>query len=100
MTESTDPRQGYGRYKDDPNWVGCPRARGSESPCVARDGALAMADAGVCVGCGARPTLLLTELRHAAKGYTGAPVIIEGHAADKLQKLVREVTEPPQEFTT
>lgn len=60
---------GYGRYNDDPEHVGCPRATSDMTPCVARDGGLAVADDGACVGCGAKP-------------------------ADLLRDLVREVTEP------
>jgi hypothetical protein len=85
---------GYGRYKDDPNHVGCPRAKTDMTPCIARDGALALADDQRCVGCNGDARDLLTQLRHSAKGYTGAPVTIAAHAADKLAALVREVTEP------
>jgi hypothetical protein len=60
---------GYGRYDDDPQHVGCPRARTDMTPCVARDGDVATEDRGECVGCGKR-------------------------AADLLRDLVREVTEP------
>lgn len=85
---------GYGRYGDDPEHVGCPRARTDMTPCVARDGHTAMADAGDCVGCWQYPTDLLTELRHEASGYTGSPVTNQRHAADKLRDLVRKVTQP------
>lgn len=61
---------GYGRYDDDREQVGCPRAKSDMTPCAARDGHLAVADNGVCVGCGDHPADLLTE-------------------------LVREVTSPP-----
>ena len=72
---------GYGRYDDDPEHIGCPRAKTDMTPCVARDGLLATftkytLSAGnatesneACVGCGAYP-------------------------ADLLQELVREVTKP------
>lgn len=60
---------GYGRYDSDPDWIGCPRAKTSETPCVARDGDLAAADDGRCVGCNEVP-------------------------ADLLRDLVREVTKP------
>lgn len=53
---------GYGRYKDDPNHIGCPRAKTDMTPCVARDGKPACADDGVCVGCGEHPADLLTDL--------------------------------------
>jgi hypothetical protein len=61
---STSPRlvEGYGRYKDDPNHVGCPRAKTDMTPCVARDGHLAADDTGLCVGCAAHPANLLTNL--------------------------------------
>jgi hypothetical protein len=42
--------------------INCPRARTWMTPCVARDGSLAVADDGVCVGCGADPEELLHEL--------------------------------------
>ncbi len=53
---------GYGRYDDDSDLVGCPRAKSDMTPCVARDGKTACADSGVCVGCGEHPADLLTEL--------------------------------------
>jgi hypothetical protein len=52
---------GYGRYGDDPNHVGCPRARSDMTPCAARDGRTAE-DEGVCVGCGVNVADALTEL--------------------------------------
>ena len=53
---------GYGRYDDDPNAVGCPRAKSDMTPCVARDLRTAAANDGTCVGCGQHPADLLTEL--------------------------------------
>jgi len=53
---------GYGRYGDDQDHVGCPRAQSDMTPCVARDGDLATADDGVCVGCGRPPAELLVAL--------------------------------------
>jgi hypothetical protein len=53
---------GYGRYDDDPEHVGCPRAKTDMTPCVARNGDWACADDGVCVGCGAKPADLLRDL--------------------------------------
>jgi hypothetical protein len=56
---------GYGRYFDDPEHIGCPRANSDMTPCVARDGRSACADDGVCVGCGEHPAYLLRDLvRH------------------------------------
>jgi hypothetical protein len=60
---------GYGRYDDDLDRVGCPRAKTDMTPCVARDGAPAADEDGECVGCGA-------------------------HSADLFKELVAEVTEP------
>ena len=53
---------GYGRYDDDLKHVGCPRAHSDLTPCVARDGQMALADDGVCVGCGDWPADLLRAL--------------------------------------
>jgi hypothetical protein len=53
---------GYGRYNDDLEHVGCPRAASDMTPCIARDGDLALDDSGVCVGCGERPATLLADL--------------------------------------
>lgn len=41
----------------------CPREKSEMTPCVARDGAYAVADDGVCVGCGQRPSELLADER-------------------------------------
>jgi len=60
---------GYGRYNDDPEHVGCPRAKSDMTPCAARDGNVATLDDGDCVGC-------------------------QQYPADLLRDLVREVTEP------
>src|SRR5690554_3660547 len=40
----------------------CPREKSAMTPCVARDGKLACADDGVCVGCGEHPADLLAEI--------------------------------------
>lgn len=50
---------GYGRCPD--GKVGCPRAQLDMTPCVARDGKLAVANDGCCVGCGQHPADLLKE---------------------------------------
>lgn len=52
---------GYGRYNDDLEHVGCPRAQSDMTPCVARDGSTAEAE-GTCIGCYAKPADLLAEL--------------------------------------
>lgn len=87
---------GYGRYKDDPNHVGCPRAKTDMTPCVARDGSIAVADDdGVCVGCGAGAVRLLNELTELVTGSLPEPRIQSPTAAaDRLTEFVREVTEP------
>lgn len=53
---------GYGRYNDDTNHIGCPRAWSDMTPCVARDGSTACDDSGLCVGCGVVPADALQEL--------------------------------------
>ena len=86
---------GYGRYKDDPGHVGCPRARSDMTPCIARDGHTALADDNRCVGCNLQPhglDGLLFALRNEVTGKSASPVTIPRHAADKLRDLVREVT--------
>lgn len=85
---------GYGRYNDDTAHIGCPRAASDMTPCVARDGAICVADDGRCVGCCADPRDLLQTLRGEVHRRTGARVSRYDRAADKLQQLVREVTEP------
>jgi hypothetical protein len=60
---------GYGRYNDDPEHVGCPRARSDMTPCIARDGCSALADD--------------VDIRLNPNG-----------AADQLRDVVRRVTEP------
>lgn len=83
---------GYGRYDDDPEHIGCPRATSDMTPCIARDGAVALADDARCVDCGINPSGALHELRRAVTGKSPSPVTIPDHAADKLRDLVREVT--------
>jgi hypothetical protein len=88
---------GYGRYDDDPAHVGCPYARSDMSPCVARDGRLALAGdpPETCVCCGNTPEFLAGDLAEAydparALLVTGDPVTL----ADEFAELVREATEP------
>lgn len=45
-----------------PSQVVCPREQSFMTPCIARDGHTALADDGVCVGCGADPGPLLIEI--------------------------------------
>lgn len=94
---------GYGRYDDDPGHVGCPRAKSDMTPCIARDGHLALAGdpPSDCVGCSARPSALLIEL---GREYEPAIGRAEGIAAadpeacaDLLTELVRKATEPAAE---
>lgn len=47
-------------------YLDCPRAKSAMTPCVARDGRLACADDGLCVGCGVHPA---DELRVVVKRY-------------------------------
>jgi hypothetical protein len=41
------------------NEVECPREKSFMTPCIARDGHLALADDGACVGCGSKAVSLL-----------------------------------------
>lgn len=83
---------GYGRYNDDPECVGCPRAKSDMTPCIARDGCSALADEHTCVGCSEKPTALLSELR--AAGANIFPFKTNPYAAaDKLRDVVRKETD-------
>lgn len=89
---------GYGRYDDDYEHVGCPRAKSDMTPCIARDGATALAErTGLfpsedCVGCLHGPNKLLRKLLDAT-GRIHDKVPGDRHqAADHLRDLVREVT--------
>lgn len=65
---------GYGRYDDDPDLVGCPQAASDMTPCVARDGTRAQADDGRCVGCSGQPaTLLAVLVRRVTEPRVSAP---------------------------
>lgn len=90
---------GYGRYDDDPNWVGCPRAKTSETPCIARDGRTALGDNFRCVGCTYTAVAALTELRNAGVDI-GTPNSDRKKLADQLRDIVRRVTEPAETEAT
>jgi hypothetical protein len=81
---------GYGRYKNDPDHIGCPRAKSDMTPCIARDGKLALDDLGECVGCGERPSKLLLEIIEDATAYNGSP----SKQADKLKEIVYDISAP------
>ena len=76
---------GYGRYNSDVMHVGCPRARSDMTPCIARDGNLALSDDDSCVACDSNPHSLVSEAMAVATG---------DEAADVLQNLVRVLTHP------
>ena len=92
---------GYGRYDDDPGHVACPRAKSDMTPCIARDGHLAVAGTDdkpglmCCVGCEQAPATLLAEL--ARKYRRAGQVTVTGSPRDVADVLAREVlqaTEP------
>jgi hypothetical protein len=91
---------GYGRYDDDPGHVGCPRAQSDMTPCIARDGHLALAGdpPSDCVGCGQAPGALLRVLGGvyppATERAQGIAMADPKACADLLTELVREATEP------
>src|SRR5438034_10935745 len=86
---------GYGRYDDDPEAVGCPRARSARSRCVARDGreALDSAPAGedlLCHGCAHELQELIEELAGEYPPAAGLDVLGEQEAlADDFALMVR-----------
>lgn len=91
---------GYGRYDDDPAHVGCPWARSDMSPCVARDGRLALGGEPPrqCTGCGNDVPYLIRDL---ADDYPPArePAGPENpaEAAGRFRRLVWEATKPQAE---
>lgn len=87
---------GYGRYADDPEHVGCPRAGSDMTPCVARDGHTACEDEpeALCVGCGSSPNALLDALQSELGREITSPLSpTRSAAADELRALVREATQ-------
>jgi hypothetical protein len=97
---------GYGRYGDDPEHVGCPRAKSDMSPCIARDGAVALTEPSdfgpaECVTCAGDPHGLLAELvtelsPHGVVESSPDPMTA-GQAANSLRELVRRATDPNRE---
>ena len=90
MSKAAAQNHGYGRYKDDPEHVGCPRAKSDMTPCIARDGATALDDGyyrheSYCVGCGVTPAALLRE-------HGEEPPENDREAADRLRDSVRSLT--------
>jgi hypothetical protein len=88
---------GYGRYDDDPGYVGCPWARTSRSRCVARDGqeGLTGGCTQLCAGCFNTVEDLIEEL---AEAYSPARALLPGgdpvRMATEFAVAVREATEP------
>lgn len=94
MPSQSERPAGYGRYRDDPDHVGCPRAKSDMTPCIARDGALALADDGVCVGCGGEPRPLLIELADAYRPAADDLHLADPkRVADMLKHHVRSATD-------
>ena len=90
---------GYGRYDDDPSYVGCPYAKSDMSPCIARDGSLALAGdpPADCVGCGHQPLELIRELGgeyEPARKFRRPAMYHPPAVADQLRDMVRQATEP------
>lgn len=92
---------GYGRYDDDPVHVGCPWARSDMTPCVARDGHLAITDPPriVCVGCGNTLRYLLADLADDLPLARDLPETLgdPDSDADRFRRLVWEATKPREE---
>lgn len=83
----------YGRYNDSPETVGCPRAKSDMTPCIARDGRLALADNGWCVGCNLSPGKLVAELADALGQPRPNPKTNPDAAADRLKSMVWTATQ-------
>ena len=92
---------GYGRYDDDRKTVGCPWAKSDMTPCLARDGHLALGGepAVYCVGCGNTVLYLIYDLAadyRPARSYpeTTAGMLGPVTAAKLFRRLVWEATAP------
>ena len=55
-------RTGFSRFE-----LVCPHEQSEMTPCINRDGALALADTNQCVGCGTRLSVLIEEDQERAK---------------------------------
>jgi hypothetical protein len=89
---------GFGRYDSDWAHVACPFARTRRSPCIARDGRLALEGGVICEGCAMEPAELAEALAvmyppAEALRAAGDPVTL----ADSFAEFVREMTEPGRE---
>ena len=94
---------GYCRYDDDPGHVGCPWARSDMTPCIARDGHLALSSGAepVCVGCSHTPEHQIEDLSqdYEPAAHLVARAMDPEAAADDFAELVRQATEPGAEVT-
>ncbi len=72
--------------------ITCPHAKSPMTPCVARDGGLAVTDVPdeVCVGCGESPVALLAELGDRYEPASKAIPEDATEAADRLTVLVAD----------
>ena len=88
----------------DRNEIDCPRAKTWMTPCVARDGGPAVADDGVCVGCGVTPDDLLADLarryeparrywRSRQQSHGPGQTVASGRVADRLAQMVAQYVE-------
>ena len=91
---------GYGRYDNDPGYVGCPYALNDMTPCIARDGHLALAWNSaidqICAGCGHTPEHHIEDLArdYEPAAHLVARVMDPEQAADDFRDMVRAATEP------
>ena len=72
----------------DRSQVSCPRERTFMTPCIARDGSLALADDKTCVGCGVDPA---DELASLAKRYPPAGKVWVFTTADEVADAMPEL---------
>lgn len=73
--------------------IECPRERSAMTPCIARDSDLALADDGVCVGCGITPADALADL-----GTRYPPALVALSLLSKPQNQSRELTRLVAEY--
>jgi hypothetical protein len=92
---------GYGRYDSDPDLVGCPWAKTDMTPCIARDGHLALSASRKgpqCVGCGNTLAYLYRDLAADYEPARDIPLILDPDSdATRFRNIIYRATRPQAE---
>lgn len=90
---------GYGRYDDQPDLVGCPWAKSDMTPCIARDGNLALSHGRKgpqCAGCGNTLKYLYEDLAADYPPARDTPQILDPDSdAARFRNMIYRATSPP-----